>query len=140
MGTVMAAERLTVEGGCHCGSVRFRAELDADAVAHACNCSICRMTGFEGLIVPAARFQLLTDPDALSEYRFNTGTARHLFCRDCGVKAYYVPRSNPDGFSINRRCLDGDLPGRFPVEPFDGVDWERNAGALAHLSRDDDRA
>ena len=93
-------------GGCHCGRVRF--ELDAPARPDVldCNCSICRMTGFLHLIVPASRFRLLSGADELVEYTFNTGAAKHRFCGHCGIKSFYVPRSHPDGFSVNARCLD----------------------------------
>jgi hypothetical protein len=90
-----------------------------------CNCSICRMSGYQHLIVPRTRFRLLKGADSLTEYRFNTGTARHLFCRHCGVKSFYVPRSNPDGYSINVRCLDPATIEHIEVEPFD--DRERAA-------------
>ena len=93
------------------------------------------MTGFLHLIVPGQRFSLLTDPASLGRYRFNTGTAEHLFCSVCGVKSYYVPRSNPDGFSVNLNCV---LPGSFEhveVEDFDGRNWEQHGAGLAHLSR-----
>jgi hypothetical protein len=123
------------EGGCHCGAVRFEAEAPADPVAHECNCSICTMTGYLHLIVPASRFRLLRGADSLAEYRFNTGVARHLFCRHCGVKSFYVPRSNPDGYSVNLRCVDPATLGHVRIEPFDGRDWERHAPALASLSR-----
>src|SRR5579872_1758689 len=93
-------------GGCHCGAVRFEAALPPRPEAQACNCSICAMTGFIHLIVPAARFRLLSGADELVSYRFNTGTAEHLFCRTCGLKSFYRPRSNPDGWSVNARCLD----------------------------------
>ncbi len=95
--------RVTHRGGCHCGRVRF--EVDAAAVINAldCNCSMCRLSGFLHLIVPRADFRLLTDAAELSEYRFGTGVARHLFCRHCGIKSYYVPRSNPDGIDVNVR-------------------------------------
>lgn len=73
--------------------------------------------------------------DALTEYRFGTGVARHLFCRSCGVKSFYVPRSNPDGYGINARCLDGATIASITVEPFDGRHWEASAGALRHLSQ-----
>ena len=80
----------TLSGGCHCGAVRF--EVDAPAPLHVldCNCSMCAMTGFLHLIVPRERFRLLRGEDALAEYRFNTGTARHLFCSRCGIKSFYV--------------------------------------------------
>ena len=124
-------------GGCHCGAVRFEVEAPAEFEAHECNCSICALTGFLHLIVPAARFRLLQGQDALVEYRFNTGTARHLFCGRCGVKSFYVPRSNPDGYSINVRCLEPATLGEIRVLPFDGQNWENAAGALRHLSRAD---
>lgn len=123
-------------GGCHCRRVRF--EIDAPAAIEAldCNCSICRMTGFLHLIVPASRFRLLAGEDALVEYRFNTGTARHLFCRHCGVKPFYVPRSHPDGWSVNVHCIDAGTIERTTVSPFDDNDREAATAAVASLSKD----
>lgn len=123
-------------GGCHCGAVRF--EVDAAAVIEAldCNCSICRMTGFLHLIVPASRFRLLRGADALVAYTFNTGTAKHLFCRYCGIKSFYVPRSHPDGYSVNVRCLDAGTVERTVITPFDDRDREAATAALAHLTAD----
>jgi hypothetical protein len=92
------------------------------------------MAGFLHLIVPAARFRLLGDPAELAEYRWNTGVARHLFCRTCGIKSFYVPRSNPDGIDVNVHCLDPATIASLRIEPFDGRDWEANAGRLASLS------
>lgn len=127
---------VTHHGGCHCGAVAFEVEAPACITAQECNCSICSMTGFLHLIVPASRFRLLRGADALATYTFNTGTARHLFCRHCGVKSFYVPRSNPDGYSVNVRCLQGASLGQVTVEPFDGRHWEESAASLAHLSRE----
>ena len=79
-----------------------------------CNCSICRMTGYLHLIVDEERFRLDQGRRRLATYSFNTGTAKHLFCSVCGVKSFYVPRSNPDGFSVNVRCLDD---GQVRVDP-----------------------
>ena len=124
------------DGGCHCGAVTFQARAPRAVTVQECNCSMCAKTGFLHLIVSKDRFRLLTGQDALSEYRFNTGTARHLFCSACGVKSFYVPRSNPDGWSVNLRCLDRSGFDTVTVEAFDGRNWEANAGALAHLSRD----
>ncbi|SFF51197.1 Uncharacterized conserved protein [Fontimonas thermophila] len=126
---------VTHRGGCHCGRVRFEVRAPAHPRVLRCNCSICRMTGFEHLIVPAADFRLLQGQDVLSCYTFNTGVARHLFCRICGIKSFYVPRSNPDGWSVNLRCLDpGTLTG-VDYEDFDGRNWERAGHTLAALSR-----
>lgn len=123
-------------GGCHCGAVAWEADLPDEVTAEACNCSLCEMTGYLHVIVPASRFRLLGGEDALSEYRWNTGTARHLSCRTCGVKSFYVPRSNPDGYSLNLRCMDRGQFARVTIRAFDGRDWEANAGALAGLSRE----
>jgi hypothetical protein len=124
------------KGGCHCGAVAWQAETDDEVVVEACNCSICSMTGFLHLIVPASRFLLLTDWDALTAYSFNTGVAKHLFCKICGVKSFYVPRSNPDGYSLNLNCMDRAEFKSIDIRPFDGRNWEANAAGLAHLSRE----
>jgi hypothetical protein len=124
---------VTHRGGCHCRRVRF--ELDAPARLEVldCNCSICRMSGFLHLIVPASRFRLVSGAEDLSEYTFNTGTARHLFCRHCGVKSFYVPRSNPDGFDVNARCLDEGTVAEMTVAAFDDNDRHAATAAIAHL-------
>lgn len=123
-------------GGCHCGAVRFEAALPPKILAQDCNCSVCSMTGFIHVIVPERQFRLLAGEDRLTAYRFNTGTARHLFCQICGVKSFYRPRSNPDGWSVNARCLDDAPALAITVEPFDGRDWDRHGAALAHLSKE----
>lgn len=122
-------------GGCHCGAVRFEVDVPEPPEVEDCNCSICRMTGFQHLIVPAAKFRLLQGEGALTSYRFNTGVAEHLFCRVCGIKPFYVPRSNPDGMDVNLRCLD-HCPDGVRIVPFDGQNWEANAAALAHKSQE----
>ena len=127
-------EQIVHRGGCHCGAVRFEVRAPARLTVQRCNCSICTKTAFLHLIVPAADFRLLSDPGALSTYTFNTGVAKHTFCKTCGVKAFYVPRSNPDGWSINLRCLDPGTVAAVVYEDFDGRDWERHGAELAHLS------
>ncbi len=113
----------TFEGGCHCGQVRFRVTADL-AQTLECNCSICTKKGFLHLIVPPEQFVLLRGEDALATYTFNTGIAKHTFCRTCGIHSFYVPRSDPDKIDVNVRCLDGiDLATIKPV-PFDGRHWE----------------
>jgi hypothetical protein len=123
-------------GGCHCGAVRFEAALPDEVEAQDCNCSMCSKTGFIHIIVPESRFRLLAGADELSSYAFNTGVARHLFCRVCGVKSFYRPRSNPDGWSVNARCLDAPETLSITVAPFDGRDWEAHGAELAHLSKE----
>jgi hypothetical protein len=116
---------ITHTGGCHCGRVRFEVVAPAHLEVSDCNCSICSKAGYLHLIVAAARFRLLRGAEAITTYTFNTGTARHLFCSVCGIKSFYVPRSHPDGFSVNARCLDEGTVTGMTVTPCDGRDWER---------------
>lgn len=117
---------VTHTGGCHCGRVRFEVIAPPRLSVFDCNCSICSKSGFLGLIVPKERFKLLEGREFLREYTFNTGVAKHLFCGHCGVKSFYVPRSHPDGYNVNARCLDPETIQELTVEPFDGRNWERN--------------
>lgn len=113
------------EGGCHCGAVRFRVKVDKHQ-ATICNCSICTKKGFIHLIVPASDFSLLQGEEALTTYTFNTGTAKHTFCQTCGIHSFYRPRSHPEGYSVNIRCLDSNVIDQFEVIRFDGRNWEKN--------------
>src|SRR2546427_388651 len=122
-------------GGCHCGTVAFEVDAPARLTVSECNCSICRMSGYLHLIVPRTRFRLLQGAESLSEYTFNTGTARHLFCRHCGVKSFYVPRSNPDGYSVNVRCLERATLEHVDIEPFDDNDRAACEAKIRDLSR-----
>jgi hypothetical protein len=117
------------EGGCHCGAVRFRVRVRAYEAVE-CNCSICTKKGFLHLIVPPEDFELLAGEQALETYRFNTGIAKHRFCRRCGVHAFYTPRSHPDRVDVNVRCLDDQLTHRFRIAPFDGQNWEQSVDQL----------
>ena len=125
---------MKVAGGCHCGAVRFAAEVAPDATLLDCICSICDKTGFLHLIVPHGNFTLLSGVEALASYRFGTGAAEHLFCRHCGIKSFYVPRSHPDGYSVNGRCLDAGTVSFFHITPFDDNDREAATAAVAHLT------
>jgi hypothetical protein len=112
-------------GGCHCGRVRFEVLAPAKIEVSDCNCSICSKTGYLHLIVPADRFTLVSGKDALTSYTFNTQTAKHLFCSVCGIKSFYVPRSHPDGYSVNARCLDPGSVEAMAVNSIDGRNWEQ---------------
>jgi hypothetical protein len=127
---------VTHRGGCHCGAVAFEVDAPAKITASDCNCSICRMTGYLHLIVPRSRFRLLQGTEQLSEYQFNTGTARHYFCSRCGIKSFYVPRSNPDGYSINVRCIDPATVEHIEVELFDDNDREFAESKIRGLSQE----
>ena len=124
----------THTGGCHCGKVRFEVDAPAEICATECNCSICGKAGYLHLFVTRENFRLLQGEDALSTYTFNTGAAKHHFCRHCGIKSFYIPRSHPDGVSVNVRCLDEATIESVDVTPFDGRNWEQNVSKLSRLS------
>lgn len=85
------------------------------------------------LFVARKDFRLLQGDDALVTYTFNTGVAQHRFCRHCGIKSFYVPRSHPDGFSINVHCLDHATVESVNVTAFDGRNWEQNVSQLSPI-------
>jgi len=120
----------TYRGSCHCGRVRFEVETELTRVT-ACNCSICSRKGALMHGVPAERFRLVGGEGELTEYQFNTRTARHFFCRTCGIHPFHRPRTNPDTVSVNVRCLEGiDLEHpTWEVRRFDGQNWEQAAAA-----------
>jgi len=122
--------RSRIFGGCHCGAVRFEASVQNDPQLLDCNCSICARTGFLHLIVPHQDFTLSSGGEDLTSYKFGSGQAEHLFCRHCGVKSFYQPRSHPDGWSVNYNCLD-DGHGLQPmIVKFDGQNWESAKAVL----------
>lgn len=116
-------------GGCHCGRVRFEVEANLAAVV-ACNCSICTKKGYLHVIIPREQFRLLTEPSALTTYRFGTGIAQHHFCPTCGVASFYVPRSDPDKIDVNARCLDAVDVAALRPRAFDGRNWEATVETL----------
>lgn len=122
-------------GSCHCQAVTFSVECPEEIEVEDCNCSICSKVGFLHLIVPKSKFTLLTGEDSLTTYSFNSKLAKHTFCKVCGCKPFYIPRSNPDGVDINLRCLD-EKPKSVKVVAFDGQNWEANAEKLKHKSLD----
>ena len=121
---------MKIHGGCHCGAVRFEAEVPAAVEVLDCNCSICAKTGFRHLIVPHGDFRLLGGGDALTSYRFGTGDADHLFCSICGVKSFYQPRSHPDAWSLNFNAIEDSSGLAVTFRAFDGRNWEQAAATL----------
>lgn len=128
----MNSDLRTLAGSCHCGAVRFEVRVPARLTVHDCNCSMCVRTGFLHLIVPRDRFRILAGEDNLTTYTFNTGVAKHTFCRTCGVKSFYVPRSDPTCWSVNVRCLDPAEVGDYELVPFDGRNWESSMTGKGH--------
>ena len=127
------SDLVTHTGSCHCGAVRYEVDAPADLDVSECNCSICSRSAYLHLIVPRSRFRLLSGEDQLSTYTFDTHEAKHLFCKTCGIKSFYIPRSHPDGVSVNVRCLDPATIKSMQVEFFDGKNWEQNIGKLKPL-------
>lgn len=121
---------MQVEGGCHCGAVRFTAKVPESVELLDCNCSICSLTGFLHLIVPHADFDVVAGEEALTSYRFGTGAANHLFCRVCGVKSFYQPRSHPAAWSVNFNALAAPIGLAVTTRTFDGRNWEAAAAKL----------
>ncbi|MES2673626.1 MAG: GFA family protein [Pseudomonadota bacterium] len=122
------------QGGCHCGAVTFEVEAAESVEVENCNCSVCQMSGFLHLIVPGEHFRLISGHENLSTYKFNTGVAEHKFCKICGIKSFYIPRSNPDGIDVNLRCLK-TKPANITIVDFDGQNWELNAHKITHKSK-----
>ena len=127
------AALVTHKGGCHCGAVMFEVDTPAAVELVDCNCTICHRTGYLHLIVAKKNFRLLRGDKVLTTYAFNTGAAQHLFCSVCGIKSFYVPRSHPDGYSVNFRCLNAAEFASVVTTEFDGSHWEQNADNLAAL-------
>lgn len=123
------------KGSCHCGAIQFEVSAPQDLELVRCNCSICFKSGFLHLIVPKSRFTLVKGEEFISTYRFGTMVAAHTFCKICGIKPFYTPRSNPDGVDVNAHCLD-PAPRQFSISEFDGQNWEKYAHTLAHKSRE----
>jgi hypothetical protein len=124
---------ITHKGGCHCGAVRYEVDAPENIEVTECNCSICSKTAYLHLIVPKSRFRLLSGEQNLSLYTFDTHEAKHLFCKTCGIKSFYIPRSHPDGISVNARCLDEGTVLSMSIEQFDGKHWEENIDQLRPL-------
>lgn len=123
------SELCTYQGHCHCGAVRFQVQAPQHLVVWRCNCSVCRMKQNHHFVIPESYFTLLAGEEALTEYRFNTGQARHLFCKICGVQSFYRPRSNPDGYAVTIYCIDLPPTSSYTIEDYDGRNWEATYSA-----------
>ena len=122
------------EGRCHCGAVRFEIETDIPELTM-CDCSMCRRRNAVMVKVHESRFTLLAGAEALAEYQFHTRTARHYFCRTCGIYTHHQRRSNPNQFGINVACIEGFSPFDFPeVQVMDGVSHPSDSGSAARVA------
>ena len=116
-------------GGCHCGAVRYRAEIPAGAVVRRCNCSICSMNGVLMVDVPLENLEVTKGADVLALYTFGSHEAKHRFCPKCGILVFHQTRSDPDKFGLYAATLDGVSPYDFAeVRVFDGVNHPGDTG------------
>lgn len=130
----LSIERVWYHGRCHCEGVRFSVLLSRNLTITLCNCTICSMSGHQELMVPEDRFKLLQGQDLLSVYQYGTRISRHTFCRVCGIKPFYRPRSHPTGyFSVNARCVDLSSAVNIVYVDFDGQNWEDSIAAGKHM-------
>ena len=129
----------TYRGSCHCGAVRFEADLDLAQPTYRCNCSICRRTRFWAAVAREDNFRLLDGQDQLVKYLFNTRRNEHWFCRRCGVRAFGVGTDTPIGrmVGVNVGCLEGvseEALSRIPIVHVDGMNDRQDAPPfIAHL-------
>ncbi len=126
---------MAVQGACHCGKVKFRAELvDGVKTARRCTCSYCRMRGAVPVSATLAGLQILEGAEALSKYQFNTRTAEHFFCSNCGIYTHHRRRSNPNHYGVNLACLEERNPFDLDEIPVvDGVNHPSDTGELRVL-------
>ena len=130
----------TYQGSCHCGAVRFEADLDLSQNTFRCNCSICRRTRFWPAVAKPEAFRLLQGDNDMTQYRFNTGNNHHYFCRRCGVRAFGIGNDTPIGrmYGVNIGCLEGiseEELSRIPITYVDGLydRWASAPAFVAHL-------
>jgi hypothetical protein len=131
----------TYTGSCHCGAVRYEADIDLEAGTGRCNCSICGKLRKWGVMVKPDEFRLLAGADDLSDYQFATRSGHHRFCRHCGVHAFgdgYVEEIGGAYYSVNVACLDGvdhAVLGELPIQYFNGRDnsWHNTPEHTRHL-------
>lgn len=130
----------TYQGRCHCGVVRFEADLDLTQSSYRCNCSICRRTRFWPAVAREGGFRLLSGESELIEYLFNTRKNQHFFCRHCGVRAFGVGNDTPIGkmYGVNLGCLSGvteEELSKVPIAYVDGLhdQWQNSPQFASHL-------
>ena len=123
----------TYTGSCHCGAVRFEADLDLAQSSFRCNCSICRRSRFWPAVAKPESFRLTAGADMLTEYLFNTKKNQHFFCKRCGVRPFGVGNDTPIGkmYGVNIGCLEGvaeEELSRIPITYVDGMNDQSQHG------------
>jgi hypothetical protein len=130
----------TYKGSCHCGAVKFEADLDLAQSTYRCNCSICRRNRFWVAVAKPEGFRLLSGEGELTEYLFNTRKNQHFFCRTCGVRPFGVGNATPIGkmYGVNIGCLEGlseEALSKLRIAYVDGLHdrWQDAPEYFSHL-------
>ena len=117
-------------GSCHCKQIKFEVLGEKNIKVLDCSCSICSILNYKHYIVDKAQFKLLKGKKYLSTYTFNTNVAKHLFCKNCGIKSFYIPRSHPDSISVNLNCIHSKTINKVKIIKFDGKHWNKNINKI----------
>ena len=117
-------------GSCHCKQIRFEVIGEKNIKVLDCSCSICSILNYKHYIVDKSQFKLLKGKKYLSTYTFNTNVAKHLFCKNCGIKSFYIPRSHPDSISVNLNCIHSKTINKVKIIKFDGKHWNKNINKI----------
>ncbi len=117
-------------GSCHCKQIKFEVLGEKNIKVLDCTCSICSILNYKHYIVDKSQFKLLKGKKYLSTYTFNTNVAKHLFCKNCGIKSFYIPRSHPDSVSVNLNCIHSKTINKVKIIKFDGKHWNKNINKI----------
>ena len=117
-------------GSCHCKQIQFEVIGEDNIKVLDCSCSICSIINYKHYIVDKSQFKLLKGKKYLSTYTFNTNVAKHLFCKNCGIKSFYIPRSHPDSISVNLNCIHSKTINNVKIIKFDGKHWKKNINKI----------
>ena len=126
----MNKNMVTHLGSCHCKQIQFKVIGEKNIKVLDCSCSICSILNYKHYIVDKSQFKLLKGKKCLSTYTFNTNVAKHLFCKNCGIKSFYIPRSHPDSISVNLNCIHSKTINKVKIIKFDGKHWNKNINKI----------
>ena len=129
----MNKNMVTHLGSCHCKQIQFKVIGEDNIKILDCTCSICSIVNYKHYIVDNSQFKLIKGKKYLSTYTFNTNAAKHMFCKNCGIKSFYIPRSHPDSISVNLNCIHSNTINKVKIIKFDGKHWKKNINKIKSL-------